>query len=314
MCEKSDVTQNDPTVDSAVDPTVSVNADPAATAAVQSAQSVHPKQSAPLPTDVPVVAVVLAAGFGTRFDPDNPKQLVSVGGKEIVLWSIEAFEHNPLVSDIIVVVNPRVHEQVESLIINNGMSKVRMVIEGGAERSDSTQIALQTLADAGIPDDAKVLIHDAVRPFVEQSAIRGCIETLNQFRAATVAVPSTDTVLLTQDLGDRKIISSVPERPDTFRAQTPQAFRFSTIREAYAKAVGDPDFHPTDDTRVVVDYLPGTPVAIVAGADTNLKITTLADIPVAENIAANLTQGMSKEEARARMHAMLSGALDQMRR
>ena len=120
---------------------------------------------------------------------------------------------------------------------------------------DSTAAALDMLATAGIPDDAKILIHDAVRPFVEQSAIDGSIDALDQFTAATVAYASTDTVLLTEDLGDLKVVKSVPDRPNTFRAQTrnPSASRrFVTLDLAAA----DPDFHPTDDTRVVVDYLP----------------------------------------------------------
>ena len=260
--------------------------------------------------DVPVVAVVLAAGFGTRFDPNNPKQLVSVGGKAIVAWSIEAFEADPRVTDIVVVVNPRVREAVETLVDEAGYPKVRLIIDGGAERVDSTLASLDALEAAGIPADAKVLIHDAVRPFVERSSIDGCIDALDGYRAATVAVASTDTVLLTRDLGDRKVVSRVPDRPDTFRAQTPQAFRFATIRAAYARAAEDPDFHPTDDTRVVVDYLPDEPVAIVAGSETNLKVTTLADIPIAERIA----QDLAKERARARMHEVLSGAAARMRR
>ena len=120
---------------------------------------------------------------------------------------------------------------------------------------------------------------------MEQSAIDGSIDALDQFTAATVAYASTDTVLLTEDLGDLKVVKSVPDRPNTFRAQTPQSFRFATIRHAYDLAAADPDFHPTDDTRVVVDYLPDEPVAIVSGAETNLKITTLEDIPTAERIA-----------------------------
>ncbi|PWG59063.1 IspD/TarI family cytidylyltransferase [Bifidobacterium catulorum] len=278
-------------------------------------QSEQTKTQSPSQTPtVPVVAVVLAAGFGTRFDPDNPKQLVSVGGKEIVVWSIEAFENDPRVTDVIVVVNAQVGDEVERLVDANGFGKVRAIIPGGAERSDSTQNALQMLADAGIPGDAKILIHDAVRPFVERRSIDGCIDALDEFEAATVAVASTDTVLLTGDLGDRKVIHSVPERPNTFRAQTPQAFRFATIRKAYAAAVDDPDFHPTDDTRVVVDYLPDTPVAIVAGAETNLKITTLADIPIAENIAESIRGPRTREEAKERMHAVFAEAFNQMRR
>ena len=261
----------------------------------------------------PVVAVVLAAGFGTRFDPDNPKQLVSVGGKPIVCWSIEAFERCGRVSDIVVVVNPKVRSAVESLIDDMGYTKVRVIIDGGAERVDSTAAALDTLAAAGIPDDAKILIHDAVRPFVKQSSIEGSIDALDQFTAATVAYASTDTVLLTEDLGDVKVVKSVPDRPNTFRAQTPQSFRFATIRRAYELAASDPDFHPTDDTRVVVDYLPDEPVAIVSGSETNLKITTLEDVPTAEHIAEEIQGRDPKEEARARMHALLAQAAGQMR-
>lgn len=263
--------------------------------------------------NAPVVAVVLAAGFGTRFDPDNPKQLVSVGGKPIVCWSIEAFERCGRVSDIVVVVNPKVRSAVESLIDDMGYTKVRVIIDGGAERVDSTAAALDTLAAAGIPDDAKILIHDAVRPFVEQSSIEGSIDALDQFTAATVAYASTDTVLLTEDLGDVKVVKSVPDRPNTFRAQTPQSFRFATIRRAYELAASDPDFHPTDDTRVVVDYLPDEPVAIVSGSETNLKITTLEDVPTAEHIAEEIQGRDPKEEARARMHALLAQAAGQMR-
>lgn len=272
-----------------------------------------PGGSRPAAQHVPVVAVVLAAGFGTRFDPDNPKQLVSVGGKPIVCWSIEAFERCGRVSDIVVVVNPKVRSAVESLIDDMGYTKVRVIIDGGAERVDSTAAALDTLAAAGIPDDAKILIHDAVRPFVEQSSIEGSIDALDQFTAATVAYASTDTVLLTEDLGDVKVVKSVPDRPNTFRAQTPQSFRFATIRRAYELAASDPDFHPTDDTRVVVDYLPDEPVAIVSGSETNLKITTLEDVPTAEHIAEEIQGRDPKEEARARMHALLAQAAGQMR-
>ena len=255
---------------------------------------------------VPVIAVVLAAGFGTRFDPDRPKQLVGVGGKPIVAWSIEAFEREDAITDIVVVVNAQVRDAIDELIEGNGYSKVRAVIDGGAERTDSTLAALALLREYGIPADAKVLIHDAVRPFVAPEAVRGCVEALDQFDAATVAVASTDTVLLTRDLGERKVISRVPDRPDTFRAQTPQAFRFGRLDAAYAKALQDPDFAATDDTRVIVDYDPGTPVAIVQGSEDNIKITTLADLPVAEQIAQRLggdgDAGLTREQIKARAH------------
>ncbi|RYQ64432.1 IspD/TarI family cytidylyltransferase [Bifidobacterium pseudolongum] len=238
----------------------------------------------------PVVAVVLAAGSGLRFDPANPKQLVSLAGTPIVGWSIAAFERNPRVTDILVVVNAQVRQAVEQLIAAAGYTKVQAVIEGGAERSDSTEAALRMLADHGVPADAKVLIHDSVRPFVSQAQIDGCIDALDEFKAATVAYPSTDTILLTQDLGDRETVVQVPERRHSFRAQTPQAFRFETIRTAYDLAADDPDFRPTDDTRVVVDYLPNEPVAIVGGSPLNMKVTTQDDMPFAQLIAGRLAE------------------------
>ena len=238
----------------------------------------------------PVVAVVLAAGSGLRFDPANPKQLVSLAGTPIVGWSIAAFERNPRVTDILVVVNAQVRQAVEQLIAAAGYTKVQAVIDGGAERSDSTEAALRMLADHGEPADAKVLIHDSVRPFVSQAQIDGCIDALDEFKAATVACPSTDTILLTQDLGDRETVVQVPERRHSFRAQTPQAFRFETIRTAYDLAADDPDFRPTDDTRVVVDYLPNEPVAIVGGSPLNMKVTTQDDMPFAQLIAGRLAE------------------------
>ncbi len=238
----------------------------------------------------PVVAVVLAAGSGLRFDPANPKQLVSLAGTPIVGWSIAAFERNPRVTDILVVVNAQVRQAVEQLIAAAGYTKVQAVIDGGAERSDSTEAALRMLADHGVPADAKVLIHDSVRPFVSQAQIDGCLDALDEFKAATVACPSTDTILLTQDLGDRETVVQVPERRHSFRAQTPQAFRFETIRTAYDLAADDPDFRPTDDTRVVVDYLPNEPVAIVGGSPLNMKVTTQDDMPFAQLIAGRLAE------------------------
>ena len=182
-----------------------------------------------------------------------------MGGKPIVCWSIEHSKTTTASATSSWWSTNVVEETVNELIDEAGYAKVRAIVPGGAERVDSTLAALDLLKQAGIPSGAKILIHDGVRPFVEERSIDGCIDSLDQFNAATVAYASTDTILLTEDLGDRKVVKSVPERPNTFRAQTPQAFRFGTIVKAYELAAADPDFHPTDDTRVVVDYLPDEP-------------------------------------------------------
>lgn len=237
---------------------------------------------------MPVVAVVLAAGFGTRFDPDSPKQLMTLNGRPIICWSIEAFEADSRVTDVVVVVNPRVRPVVERLVDECGYPKVRAIVDGGPRRADSTISALRLLESAGIPAGAKLLIHDGVRPFVSTRCIDGCVDALDGVDAATVAVPSTDTILVTDLVGGRRVISDVPDRSGMYRAQTPQAFRFGTIRRAYALAANDPEFAPTDDTRVVVDYLPDHRVAIVNGDADNIKITTRDDMPEAERIARRI--------------------------
>lgn len=236
----------------------------------------------------PVIAVVLAAGNGLRFDPQHPKQLVQIAGRPIVDWSIAAFERNPRVSDIVVVVNDRVRDGIEQLIDTAGYHKVKAIINGGAERVDSTETTLHMLAEHHVPANAKILIHDAARPFVSQRMIDGCIDVLDEFTAATVACESSDTILISRDLGDRRVIDSVPDRGHCFRVQTPQAFRFDTIRRAYELASHDDLFRPTDDTRAVVEYLPDEPVAIVAGSPTNMKVTVQDDLPLAQVIADNL--------------------------
>ncbi|MCI1635239.1 MAG: 2-C-methyl-D-erythritol 4-phosphate cytidylyltransferase [Bifidobacterium sp.] len=266
----------------------------------------HQDESIKTPATVPVVAVVLAAGLGKRFDAETPKQLLEIDGKAMIAWSLETFDSHTQVTDIVAVVNPTVRESAESALSKCG--KLRMVISGGAERSDSTAAALRALADAGIPSEAKILIHDAARPFVSSDAITACIATLDCFDAATLAVQSTDTVLLTEDSGEQqgghKTIRAVPERTNTFCAQTPQCFRFHTICEAYELAREDPDFHPSDDTRAVVEYLPDVSVAIVAGDESNIKITRPSDVPRAVHIAESRKRAKAKES----VHRMLANA------
>lgn len=281
---------------------------------------------------VPVIAIILAAGFGTRFDPARPKQLVSVADRPVIEWTIEAFEDCPEVTDILVVVNATVSDAVEKVIDDMGSRKVRGIVPGGETRADSTRAALGFLREYSIPDDAKVLIHDGVRPFVSPKTILGCVAALDSVNAATVAVPSTDTILLAApagasdsaasdgassdgassdgagrfDTSAAPIVRIVPDRATTYRAQTPQCFRFSTISEAYRRAAGDENFHPTDDTRVVVDYLPDEPVAVVEGSDDNIKITTRPDLEVAELIAPRARRVRNYARRRA-VQEMTSG-------
>ncbi len=115
-----------------------------------------------------------------------------------------------------------------------------------------------------------MLFHDAVRPFVDQRVIEDCVKALERYEAVDVAIPSADTIIKVDDYGGT-VIKDVPRRDLLRRGQTPQCFRLSTIREAYALALADPDFTggkvtATDDCSVVLRYLPDVPIVVVRAA------------------------------------------------
>jgi 2-C-methyl-D-erythritol 4-phosphate cytidylyltransferase len=228
------------------------------------------------------VAVVLAAGSGTRFGSASPKQLRVLGGRNLIQHSAQAFELAPGVDQILVVTSASILDRVRNDLV--GLGKVADVIAGGASRSDSTRQALAWL-QARAPGDTKVLFHDAARPLVDQRIIADCIAALDEWQAIGVVVPTSDTIVEISG----GIIQRVLPRGSLARCQTPQGFRLAVISRAYERAQADPGFSPaqaTDDCGVVLRYLPGVPIGAVTGSERNLKITYAADLSVARALLA----------------------------
>lgn len=223
------------------------------------------------------VAVVLAAGSGSRFGSAGPKQLRLLAGRNLIEHCVQAFEHAPGVDDVLVVTADSIQEQVSQDLA--GRSKVAAVIRGGASRTDSTRHALAWLT-ARVPGDAKVLFHDAARPLVDQRIIADCVAALDHWQAIGVVVPSSDTIV---EVAEGTIQRVLP-RHALARCQTPQGFRLSVISRAYQLADADPAFATipaTDDCGVVLRYLPEVPIGAVNGSERNLKITYSDDLAVA---------------------------------
>src|SRR5512142_519518 len=223
-----------------------------------------------------MVAVVLGGGTGQRLGAGMPKQLLTLGGQTLIERCVAAFEAAPGVDEILVVMARGYTGQVRELVA--GYQKVIAVIEGGTTRPESTRTALAEIAESSSGSDCGVLLHDAARPLVDQKIIAGCVAALEVHDAAGVAVPASDTMVITEN----GVMHSVPPRERLFRCQTPQCFRLSVIAKAHELAAADPDFAPTDDCGVVLRYLPGTPVHIVPGSERNMKITYPQDLAVAE--------------------------------
>jgi 2-C-methyl-D-erythritol 4-phosphate cytidylyltransferase len=226
-----------------------------------------------------VVAVVLGGGTGQRLGAALPKQLLALGGRTLVEHCVAAFDQAAGVDEIIVVMASEYAGQVGAMLADRGYGKVSAVIEGGVTRPDSTRAALAAIARAcDGPDDCGVLLHDAARPLVDQRIIADCVAALGAHRAAGVAVPVSDTIVVT----DNGVMHSMPRRETLLRCQTPQCFRLAVIARAHELAAADPDFVPTDDCGVVLRYLPDVEVHIVTGSERNIKITYPHDLAIAE--------------------------------
>ncbi|GGL09399.1 IspD/TarI family cytidylyltransferase [Planomonospora parontospora] len=231
----------------------------------------------------PAVAVVLAGGVGRRVGRGTPKQLIEIAGKTIVEHAIAVFDAAPEIDEVLVLMTPGFTGEVERLVARNGFGKVGRVLEGGASRTGTTWRALEALGDR----DCDVLLHDAARPLLEPRIITACAEALRVHPAVEVAVPSSDTIVVTASGPHGETVHDVPDRSRLWRAQTPQCFRLPVIREAYERALADPGFADrpaTDDCGVLLRYRPDVPIHIVPGSELNMKVTHPVDVLVAETL------------------------------
>ena len=210
-----------------------------------------------------------------------PKQFLDIDGRSVIERSIDAFDQATGVDEVAIVVHPEWKSYMEGLIKHNCWQKVKRVLEGGAERYMSSLNAIAAYLD--YPDDTNLILHDAARPFVSQQVITRTVEALRYHEAVGVGIPSTDTVWeVRQDFDPllSKFIIRIPERSTMWRAQTPQAFRLQVIRDAYQRALQDPQFRATDDCGVVRRYMPDIKIHIVEGSEQNRKITFKEDLTI----------------------------------
>ncbi len=224
------------------------------------------------------VAVVLAGGSGRRIGGDLPKQFLQVGGRRIIEYSIEAFEKNAGIDEIAVVVNRDFVPLMEEIAAANSWLKLKHILNGGNERSDSSMSAIRAYEDF----DCNLIFHDAVRPMVSQRIISDVVSALETYDSIAVAVPATDTIVRVDESG--RMISEILQRSLLRCQQTPQAFRYETIAEAYKLALADSNFVATDDCGVVSRYLPNEKIFIVDGEDSNIKVTYPKDLSLLENL------------------------------
>ncbi|MCK5774874.1 MAG: 2-C-methyl-D-erythritol 4-phosphate cytidylyltransferase [Bacteroidales bacterium] len=221
-------------------------------------------------------ALILAAGTGSRIMKSTPKAFLKLNNLYVLEYSILVFSSVKDIDHIILVVPKAFIEITKQFIRDKKYSKVIKVINGGESRFESSKIGISSISDL----NAKVLIHDAARPFVSEKIIKDCLLKLQSNEAVNVMTPITDTVVRI----DEDEITETVDRALYRQTQTPQGFDLNCIKEAHKQAEKHLHKEITDDFGLVLRYKTGR-CDWVNGDSMNFKITYNDDFELAKNIS-----------------------------
>ncbi len=227
------------------------------------------------------IAIIVAAGRGTRAGPGGPKQYRDLAGRSVIARTAEAFLNHAQIDAVRVIIHRddrAEYDAAMSALLPH--PKLLEPVFGGAERQDSVQLGIESIKES---KPKAVLIHDAARPFIDAATIARVIGALENNDGAIAALPVHDTIKRAEG---RQIEATVP-RNALWRAQTPQGFRFENILTAHRAAKGQ---QLTDDAAVA--EAAGLSVALVAGSPDNMKITQADDFGMAETLLGRKAKQM----------------------
>ena len=217
------------------------------------------------------IALVVAAGRGRRLGGPLPKQYIPLAGLAILRHTILALQSHPGIHAVQVLIHP---DDLPLYRAATAGLALRPPLHGGATRQESVRNGLAGIADL---NPANVLIHDAVRPFISHATLSSVLAALSRHPGALACVPVTDTLKHVQG----GMVMATIDRSKTFRAQTPQGFRYAEITAAHRQALRDaPDVEFTDDSMIA--EFAGLAVEMVLDSEQNFKITTAQDLRRAE--------------------------------
>lgn len=231
-------------------------------------------------------AVVLSAGRGSRMGTEVPKQYLTLGGKPVIYYALNAFEQSRVQEIILVSGEEDVRYCQREIVEKYNFAKVRAVVPGGTERYHSVFCGLAELEKSGGHPDY-VMIHDGARPFVNQEIIKRCSEAVEREQACVAGMPVKDTIKIANR--DQFAVET-PERSFVWQVQTPQVFSYDLINRAYKRLIEREEqgerISVTDDAMVLETIL-NKQVYLVEGSYKNIKITTPEDLEMAEIFLKN---------------------------
>lgn len=217
-----------------------------------------------------VTAIILAAGNSTRYGKNRNKNFEIVNGKSVLAYSLNAFDDNTYVDNIIIAIKENERQEVKDIIRKELLTKNIGIITGGDTRKESVYNCIKSV------NSDIVIIHDGARPLVKQEHIIKCIENMKEFKGVTVGVKSKDTIKITDERG---IVINTTNRSNTWLIQTPQCFDRETLLKMHEKYKND---DVTDDCSLLEKD--NYQVKIISGDYSNIKITTSEDLDIAKNL------------------------------
>ena len=224
-------------------------------------------------------AIVLAAGNGSRMKSKTAKQYLPVDGKPLIYYALEQFQKSPVDSIVLVVSQGQEEYCRKEIAERYGFSKIIAIVAGGKERYDSVYAGLTALTGCDY-----VLIHDGARPLLDQEIIGRVIDEVLKSKACIAAMPVKDTIKIANEENDA---IATPDRSSLWQIQTPQAFEYSLIKEAYEKILSQGASGITDDAQIL-ERATGKYCKLVNGSYRNIKVTTPEDLLVAEAFLKDL--------------------------
>ena len=232
-----------------------------------------------------VLGIIAAAGTGVRMGSGTPKQFLALEGVPIFVHTLRKFTASDVVDEIYVAVRPEDSERARHDLEREHFTKPVRLVNGGSSRQETVARAL-----AQAPQGTElVVVHDAVRPFVDLEMIRRVTEAARLEGGAILGILSVDTV---KQVERQMIVGTIP-RERIALAQTPQAFRYAVLREAFDRAAAD-GFNGSDEASLVERL--GYTVTVLLGSERNIKITKPSDLPI-----ARLYIAQEKEQNRAEL-------------
>ena len=229
-----------------------------------------------------IFGVILAGGVGNRMgNVEKPKQFLKIGGKPIIIHTLEKFYVNDKFEKLIVLCPAQWLEHTKNLIKKYLKDTERIVvIAGGKTRNYTNMNSIDYIEEHyGVEDDTIIVTHDSVRPFLTHRIIEDNIKYAIKYGACDTVIPATDTIV---ESGDNTVITNIPDRSKMYQGQTPQSFQVKKLKQFYQELSEEEKEILTDAAKIFV--MKGHPVYLVEGEVFNIKITYPYDLRVAETL------------------------------